>query len=465
MAKKGKKKKNKEINVDVTSILLIVIGIILSVFVYGSDTGFMGGMIKDVLLGLFGNIMYAMPIILMILGIYVIFRDFSRLKLKSFLVILMVFISSAIISTMPAGFTEAIQIKFNAPFDYIAKWYELGISGVGGGVIGSAIAYFCNFCIGILATRILLWSIAIIIFSITTGITFSAIVIAIKDVLSQLIEAVKKEYIMKKKYKNNSDKFKKIVSQAEIIEAAEQLNFELEDDEEEKEEAEEEKEKKLEEKEQAKQNIKEIFSKKKEEEKKENEAEVLNIEHNVVEEYENYEYPSIDLLKFAKHTGKDYSSKELKEIAIKLQKTLASFGVDAKVTNVTKGPTVTRYELQPNVGVKVSKILNLSDDIALNLAAKSIRIEAPIPGKSAVGIEVPNKVTEMVSLREVVESEEFKNATSKVSFSLGKSIDGIPFIADISKMPHLLISGSTGSRKKCMHKLNYNEYTFQSKTE
>lgn len=268
MAKKGKKKKNKEINVDVTSILLIVIGIILSVFVYGSDTGFMGGMIKDVLLGLFGNIMYAMPIILMILGIYVIFRDFSRLKLKSFLVILMVFISSAIISTMPAGFTEAIQIKFNAPFDYIAKWYELGISGVGGGVIGSAIAYFCNFCIGILATRILLWSIAIIIFSITTGITFSAIVIAIKDVLSQLIEAVKKEYIMKKKYKNNSDKFKKIVSQAEIIEAAEQLNFELEDDEEEKEEAEEEKEKKLEEKEQAKQNIKEIFSKKKEEEKK-----------------------------------------------------------------------------------------------------------------------------------------------------------------------------------------------------
>ena len=166
-----------------------------------------------------------------------------------------------------------------------------------------------------------------------------------------------------------------------------------------------------------------------------------------MEEYENYEFPSIDLLKQVKRTGKDYSTKELKEIAIKLQKTLASFGVEAKVTNVTRGPTVTRYELQPSVGVKVSKILNLSDDIALNLAAKSIRIEAPIPGKSAVGIEVPNKSTDMVTLREVIESDEFENASSKVSFALGKSIDGVPYVADISKMPHMLISGSTGSGK------------------
>ena len=114
---------------------------------------------------------------------------------------------------------------------------------------------------------------------------------------------------------------------------------------------------------------------------------------------------------------------------------------------MTKGPTVTRYELQPSVGVKVSKILNLADDIALNLAAKSIRIEAPIPGKSAVGIEVPNKTTEMVTLREIIESDAFQNAPSKVSFSLGKAIDGEPFVADISKMPHMLISGSTGSGK------------------
>ena len=203
-----------------------------------------------------------------------------------------------------------------------------------------------------------------------------------------------------------------------------------------------------EEKEKTKKNIKELFKKKKQDEEVEdNEPEELDLDHNTVEEYEEYEFPPIELLNPSKAAGKDFSNKELKEIAIKLQKTLASFGVEAKVTNVTRGPTVTRYELQPSVGVKVSKILRLADDIALNLAAKSIRIEAPIPGKSAVGIEVPNKNTDTVSLREIIESDAFQDASSKVSFGLGKGIDGEPVIANIAKMPHMLIAGSTGSGK------------------
>ncbi len=263
----------------------------------------------------------------------------------------------------------------------------------------------------------------------------------------------------------NSDKFKKIMSQTDIIEAAEQLNFELEDDEEFEEETEEElddelindtedieNEEEFEdseediEKEEKKQKVKDLFSKKKKNEE-DNTPEELNLSHNTIEEYEEYIFPPTELLAAPKHIGKDYTNKELREIAIKLQKTLASFNVDAKVTNVTRGPTVTRYELQPNVGVKVSKILNLADDIALNLAAKSIRIEAPIPGKSAVGIEVPNKSKEMVGLREIIESIPFEDAESKVSFSLGKNIEGEPSIANIASMPHMLIAGSTGSGK------------------
>jgi S-DNA-T family DNA segregation ATPase FtsK/SpoIIIE len=125
----------------------------------------------------------------------------------------------------------------------------------------------------------------------------------------------------------------------------------------------------------------------------------------------------------------------------KLIDTLASFGVGAKVLNVSKGPTVTRYELQPNAGVKVSKILSLSDDIALNLAATGVRIEAPIPGKAAVGIEIPNKNNVPVLLRDVIESEEFKNYPSKLAFAVGKDIAGNVVVGDIAKMPHLLIAG------------------------
>ena len=133
-----------------------------------------------------------------------------------------------------------------------------------------------------------------------------------------------------------------------------------------------------------------------------------------------------------------------KDTAIKLQQTLRNFGVGVTVTNISCGPAVTRYELHPEQGVKVSKIVSLSDDIKLNLAAADIRIEAPIPGKAAVGIEVPNKETETVLLRDLLESEEFKRASSKLSFAVGKDIAGQTVVTDIAKMPHLLIAGATG---------------------
>ena len=159
-----------------------------------------------------------------------------------------------------------------------------------------------------------------------------------------------------------------------------------------------------------------------------------------------YVFPPVTLLKQSESKQGD-TRKQLQETAMKLQQTLKNFGVNVTITNISCGPAVTRYELQPEMGVKVSKIVNLADDIKLNLAAADIRIEAPIPGKAAIGIEVPNKENVMVSFRELVESEEFQNHPSKISFCVGKDIGGKVSVADIEKMPHLLIAGATGSGK------------------
>ncbi|MCM1124636.1 MAG: DNA translocase FtsK, partial [Eubacterium sp.] len=160
-----------------------------------------------------------------------------------------------------------------------------------------------------------------------------------------------------------------------------------------------------------------------------------------------YKFPPISLL--AKGNGKNNgdSARELKETAVRLQQTLATFGVKVTVTDISQGPSVTRYELQPEQGVKVSKIVGLADDIKLNLAATDIRIEAPIPGKAAVGIEVPNKENTAVAFRDLVESKEFKDFPSNLAFAVGKDIGGKIVVADIAKMPHMLIAGATGSGK------------------
>ena len=159
-----------------------------------------------------------------------------------------------------------------------------------------------------------------------------------------------------------------------------------------------------------------------------------------------YVFPPTDLLKMRDNDNGDITE-ELRKNADILTNTLQSFGVTARVIDINRGPAVTRYELQPGAGVKVSKIANLSDDLALNLAAKSVRIEAPIPGKAAVGVEVPNKNRDIVNMRELIESREFQEAKSKLTVALGRDIVGNIVLADLKEMPHLLVAGSTGSGK------------------
>ena len=177
------------------------------------------------------------------------------------------------------------------------------------------------------------------------------------------------------------------------------------------------------------------------------------IKKNVEKPKKAYKFPPMNLLTRGKASGGD-SDTYLRETARKLEQTLQTFNVKATVTNVSCGPSVTRFELQPEMGVKVSKIVSLADDIKLNLAASDIRIEAPIPGKAAVGIEVPNKENTAVMLRDLLESSEFKTHPSKIAFAAGRDIAGKVVVADIAKMPHVLIAGATGSGKSvCINTL------------
>lgn len=190
------------------------------------------------------------------------------------------------------------------------------------------------------------------------------------------------------------------------------------------------------------------------EEKTESVPEFVVTEEDMQKEVKEYKLPSVDILKTVKHKSAKDVSDELKNNAELLVETLASFGVQAEITDISRGPTVTRYELKPASGVRISKITNLSDDIALNLAAVNVRIEAPIPGKAAVGIEIPNTVKNSVSMREVIDSADFNRQKSLLSAGLGKDIAGKTVFCDIAKMPHLLIAGTTGSGKSvCMNSI------------
>ena len=191
---------------------------------------------------------------------------------------------------------------------------------------------------------------------------------------------------------------------------------------------------------------------KKEKQKPVTEGEIKDFTNEVIDnsetaQDEEYRFPPVNLLKENTKKGAASGEKELKATAENLVNVLRSFGVETRIVDVTRGPTVTRYELQPSAGVKISKITSLADDIALNLAAAGVRIEAPIPNKAAIGIEVPNKATTMVGARDIIETVEFMTAKSKLTAALGKDISGTAILTDIAKMPHGLIAGSTGSGK------------------
>lgn len=457
-SKSKKSNKKKSISIDLVGGFLIVIGILFYIFMTFNNSGTLGTEINNILTGVFGISKYVIPVILLYLGvIFIVSDEISVSEKVSEGVFLTMIISSTIFAFTSTKFIDGPM------FEYISDIYKGAILGENiGGALGGVIASFSNAAIGLIATRIVLVTVAFLTILFILNITLKDVLFAIggvfallfnkaSDNLTKNMEVAKEKKQAKavvEKSINKEDRLKENgVPAAEVdknIEVRknaneEQLAFDLD---------------KLDEKEKAKQQRDEYFKKQVEKKEDKNVKEVLQLEHTAHVEDINYEFPSIDLLNDNPDKNAAVDKKAIQSVALKLQKTLASFGVQAKVTNITKGPTVTRYELTPSTGVRVNKIVNLTDDIALSLAAKSIRIEAPIPGKAAVGIEVPNIKNEAVYLREIVENKVFKGHKSKLAFALGKDAAGDYVVGDIAKFPHVLIAGATGSGKSvCINTL------------
>ena len=469
MAKrKYRKKKNSKTTQDFGVAITIIISILISVLIY-AESGYIGILLSDFLGGMFGIIKYVLPIGSFAVAIKMACKDDDGyLSSKIFQYTLLLIFISVILSVYEI-YNGAINIDQN--FSEIVKdAYQLGENNLGGGALGTIAAVPLFKLFGRIGTVILSIGVSLILFASIFGIDISGIISnwiqkgvdkrkekyeARLEEDDDEVEEKHKEKIKPQKVKEGKKAY--IELEEEPKEEQIKINLNGRDIEEEPKGRKKFKHSKDDlvplgmEKEKTTNNdpdyIENNLFKQEEEKKEEKVKEVLQLEHAVVVEDEHYEYPPVELLSKGSKKAIKGGAKALTDVATKLQKTLYSFGVQAKVENVSVGPAITRYELKPAEGVRVSKIANLADDIALNLAAETIRIEAPIPGKQAVGIEVPNKEKEMVSLREVVESEEFENSKSKLSVALGKDVAGQIIIADIAKMPHALIAGATGSGK------------------
>ena len=435
-------------------ILLILLGIILAILIYG-NSGYVGNFLNEILGGMVGIFKYLVPIVPFISAIYMVSNNKEDLLSK---IIPTSIIMLCCLATMTLYQILNNALEYNIQFsEIIDRAFYLGKWNKGGGIIGILIAYPLVKLFEPIAALIIILGIAVIVAVFVFGLKPS-------EHISNIVNKVENGRKVNRNDENqnaNSHKKHSVIQEdlgdvayskpetarerkqrekeerrREALKVDEQLTINM-----------------LEQEKKNKNSnsnnddyIENNLFKQEEEKKEDKKKEVLQLEHALVVEDEHYEYPPVELLSKGKKASRG-SAKMLADTAAKLQKTLYSFGVSAKVENVSVGPTITRYELKPAEGTRVSKIANLADDIALNLAAETIRIEAPIPGKQAVGIEVPNKEKEAVHLREVIESSEFENNKSKLSVALGKDVAGKTIIADIGKMPHVLIAGSTGSGK------------------
>ena len=493
MGRKAKKKNRRKsgINIDLAVICLFVLSILLFVLIYG-EKGAIGEILSPLLGGIIGSIKYIIPMGMLAIAISIAKddKDYVTSKLIQFIILISCVAGIMSIYQISKGVIN-MDLEFN---DIIETAYDLGVKNIGGGTIGVVIAYPLIKLLGMFGAAIATAGIVVILCVFTFGLSPAQMVVEliekVNDQKSDMVEnyenerearqerkalrraRISEENESKSQISNvQSIKKEKVTSAPDIVDENQitiniDNNENVTDNEINDNKAQKgkfnifgknkyESEIKKSDPEVIEANIyKETAQKaednlfKDEEEQKENKTKaVLQLEHTISVEDENYEYPPVEILGKGNKKSMKGSAKALTEKATKLQKTLYSFGVSAKVENISVGPAITRYELKPAEGVRVSKIANLSDDIALNLAAETIRIEAPIPGKQAVGIEIPNKEKETVPLRDVIESNEFEDNNSKLSVALGKDVAGNVVIADIAKMPHVLIAGSTGSGK------------------
>lgn len=459
-------KKKRTLDNDIKSIVYIVIGLLLTIAIYTNLAGVLSHISRKYIYNLVGLGAFVLPLYLIYFGINMIISKGEivysrRLFGITLIVITLIFLSSTI------KIQSLNQETFKSSLKLIMGESDLPLHG---GFLGHLIAFPLSKFIGYIGSYILYSSLLFIGITQVFDITIYSIIKLINEFTNKIIQNIKTKPKKKDKPSKANEQFievepindvidkdivKGIDNKIQILdfmknsngnesEISEEVSLESFNAKEEIEFLDNDKQASTE-------NIQQIRTSK---DLKSKDIDLDNIINSDSKEI-HYIFPTIDLLKNnGKARLKSEDKKDLIDGANKLESILESFGVEAKVTQVTKGPSVTRFELQPSPGVKVSKIVNLTDDIALGLAANGIRIEAPIPGKSAIGIEVPNKKQIPVFLREVLDSKEFTNSNKKLSFGLGKDIAGKCVVGDLSKMPHMLIAGATGSGKSvCINAL------------
>ena len=468
---KPKIKKNTDENfnnkTDIKGIILIAVGLILALAIYTNFAGALSVFARKIIYNLIGILSLALPIYLIYFGINLIqFKSNIKYTRKLIGITVIYVIIGLFFATVKIQTADSIGFS-NTLKDIL----QAGGLNIHGGLLCHIVAYPLSMLIGFLGAYIFYITFAIISSVLLMDITIYEIYMGIMNVFKSKEKFNKKFKSSNKKASSPSitiddsdeDKFiKEINNKIHVLDFMKnseikndndilpEINIHIaeEDD--------------------LDEDTVELFN---------NDIKHSNIKHNkgITEAEKNvvtkeidtmlntdkensikiYTYPKLDLLhNNAKSKMKNEDKQDLFDNANKLEDTLMSFGVEAKVLQVTKGPSVTRFEIQPSPGVKVSKIVNLQDDIALGLAASAVRMEAPIPGKSAIGIEVPNKKQTPVFLREVLDSKEFQESNKKISFALGKDITGTCIVGDLSEMPHMLIAGATGSGKSvCINSL------------
>lgn len=416
--KKNKKAKAKQqFNKDIIGSVIIAVGIIWMISLFSLQMGIVGSILRGTIFLLMGFGGYLFPIILVSIGVIFIMDRYNNKELEKSIILLIILISILI-------FLDGRNIEIRGFFDRMKVANTLSLSNKGGGIIGSFLGFFFYKLFGKIGGYLVIFSILVISIIVFTN-------VKIKDILKSISLSNKfkpnKKVIPSKKPITKEPTIKK----ATVKSAQEQLELESDDI-----------------------RILDYNASNKSKDKVDNsttkQTKTMEEEISITKSSsENYVYtiPSLNLLNDNKHKKDEGEKKDIINNAKIIEETMKNFGIDATITQINKGPTITCYELSPSPGIKLSRIVGLSDNIALSLASSDIRIEAPIPGKAAVGIEVPNKTKDSVMLKEILLSDEYIDIESNIPLVLGKDVSGKPIVSSIDKMPHLLIAGATGSGK------------------
>ena len=412
--------------------------------------------LHNVLLGLFGICAYVLPVLLVYIAVFVAKEEKPgsvQGKLWQCVLLLMMVGSALHIFTYDATANEGY-------FSTLGMGYTNGIQNRGGGFLGAILGHPLELWFTDLGAKIIVFLLIFIFLMLVTGTTIIALFKMMWKPVKKTKEGIENAIIAAEEKKTAAidvDMGEGYIEMPEHPVKSEKKPVSVDAKDREKKREQSEKElalleaaRKLNESDEVSTEAEEKPGKEPKKEPKEKPAEEPlpeKVENTPEIEEDPYHYPPFSLLDDARPADLESAAAEEKQISETLVKTLQEFGVSTTVLNVSRGPAVTRYELQPSAGVKISRITGLADDIALRLATSGVRIEAPIPNKAAVGIEVPNKVSASVCLREILDSSEFKDAKSKLTVALGKDISGNTVVTDLAKMPHLLIAGTTGSGK------------------